>query len=521
MSSLGARAGLACARLGAALVVLTGLCAGSLVSHWHLIGCGLFALGTSVLALLGELGEDAWWPGERTFWSLFTVVGIGQLVLIWAAYYDMAFPLGDTGYYAQKLINLALHGRFTSEALSIHALADHFTPTLFALAPLFRIWPTFVWLPLCKVGAFLATALILVPLSRDILGPQSPLRWFLPTLWLVHAVVAYGVIFDWQATQLAPPLIVLTFLCALRNRPFATAVCLVLLAGLKEDLPLVWVCLGFWLRVEHRRPSTGNVVIVLGILVGLVIIAIVMPAFAGGPLGHTRLIGPTASLHLKLLLVVSCLVSLGGLPLARPRTLIWTLPAFSIQLISSMPSFYSFRYPYQLPVITLLFIASIYGLRDVECGAGPLRHLPTRLRSLVIALGLTAMLASSFMLPFYPARLRWPTPETRETRLELVALRESLPAGVPIYTTEWLFVWLLPREGVYHLYPRKAPDYTGEHILLLQKVASDGDDEDLARQRLDLQLCRDEIARGVTSLVADTPHLLAFQRHVPVPKLPR
>lgn len=495
----------ALARGGAALIVASSLAGASMVSPWRWAGVLALACGLLALAWRGQLERVLVAPGARAFAALFAVVAAGHAALMWASLESCTYSMFDTGLYAGRVAALANRGTFWCHPLAMHGFADHFTPALGLFAPLYRLWPTFLWLPLSKVLAFLATPLLLVRLGRALLAPGSRLVFVLPCLWLAHTIVAYAVIFDYQPSQLAPPLIVLAWIGAVERRAGAIAVALVLLASLKENMLLVWVCLGLWYVVERGDRRTGAALVLGGVALGLLLFGVVMPSYPGGAGRHASKFGPLELWPEKLFAVATCVLSLGALPLARPRTLLWTLPVFGVHALTRFENMVSFRYYYYLVPVTVLFIAALHALADLEA----------KCRPLPLAGGLVLIAALNGMLPHYAASLRWPTPETRRVRDELARVVDALPAGVDVHAPPLVGVHLVSHPRLKILRWNKPFAPPGDHAVVLNEAPLAGDSPDRLRA-LHERLAR-EVAAGQARVLWRQGGVLALRRGLSAP----
>ncbi len=505
--------------IGAAVAGVSALAGTSMLSVGHLAGTVLLAMGLAGLASTGRIAQAVWLPNRRAFALLFAWVAVGYGIQVWAYYYSGGFLLLDLGLYADMLSNAARHGRYYSEPMQIHGLANHFNPVLLLLfVPLFAIAPNFLWLVAAKFLCFLIAALLLFQVSRLVLGPRSSLLWVLPCLWLVHTPLAYGFLFQFQAVHLAPPLIFASVIAALTGRRLFLVLCLLVLAGLKENLPLVAVSVGTFLVVEQRRWTLGTVLVCAGIAVGLTIFFVIMPWVAGTdvPPKLSRF-GPLEYLQLKALVVCVLVLSMGALPLLHPRSLLWVLPVFGLQFATGHLKMLSFRYHYNILPLTVLFVASAYGLRAMEQREPVWRALGPRGRQWAVAAMVVMLVGLNGMLPLYSARLFWPTESTRGTITEVRAFRGQLPQDRELYATADLATYVVPQPklrdllatGRYWLTPR------GPHAALISREPTKGIGRDLhAKVRAELESRR---AQGCYTLEPLGQHLLLY---LSVPEMP-
>ncbi len=430
---------------GAVLAGVSALLGASMLSVGHLGGSIACSIGLFGLAREQRMDEVCVRPNRRAFVLLFAWVATGWVIQSWAYYWSGGYQKNDLGVFAHLLANLALRGSYSSVFVRGHGFADHVTPTLLLFTPLFAVAPSFMWLVAAKLIAFLACPWLLYLLGREWLGRQSSWLWLMPSLWLVHTVLAYGYLsFQFQPNLLAPPLALLAFLFATKQRWLITGLVLLVAAGLKEDQPLIGICLGIWLVLFRAQPRQGVAFIVFSTLMGVAAFWVVMPAFAhGGPLlQHSRL-NPFVLWPNKLFLVGALLATVGALPLIHPRTLAFAMPAFAAHFASSFPLIFTFRYHHQVVPVLMLMIASLESLRQLQSGTCWWASASPRVRNFGAAAIISMAISLNGMLPLYSARLFWPTSESRAVIGEISSALPQLPHDRPLFTSEQLVPYLI------------------------------------------------------------------------------
>jgi uncharacterized membrane protein len=443
------------------------------LSAWHLGASALLAL---ILAgRPGELPEPSAAACRAIFVGLFLWSALAWALLGWVHSNGLVFALTDVGIYANLVAQLALHGAYYSHLLGVHGLADHFAPGLMLFAPLFRLEPNVLWFYAANSVAVLASALILRRLCVRVLATPGPAAWLLPCLWLLHCAVNYGYFWQFQPSQLSPPLILAAFLFAVEGRTLPMLLVLALLASLKENMPLAVISVGVfqWVMLGRRRLGASLALAAIGY--GVLVVFIAMPWFAEGGVvtAHTRF-DPLALLPQKLWFFAVCLASVGFLPLLRPRILLFVLPAFAVHAVSGFPNMFWFRYHYTAMPIAVVFAAAVFGLQALReaGGLGALTRAKPWRR--VLALGMVATLFTlNGVTPLRAIRVRWPSPEIRAASETLWKLGCQVEGYEVVYTTHTAGAYFIDQPRLKIASERSLPRILAEtrpHAVVLETV---------------------------------------------------
>ncbi len=358
-------------------------------------------------------------------------------------YYAVEYNNFDTGIFANLLAQLWQSGRYYSSVLQMHGLGDHFTPLLMMFAPLLALKSTFMWLPFIKLLAFFACPVILYRIAVAVLGRGTPLVYAPPLLWIMNKYAGKALEMEFQPSSLALPLVLLVFLFLIEGRLRLAWLPLVLLLGLKEHLPLIWISAGLFAAVVLRRRAWGLAAAAAGIALGWLIYFKIMPAFAGAAPLHAARFAPFTFPAAKIGLLLKAFASVGFIPLLYPRSLVFVLPAFAIQLISKDEAMLSLSFHYQDIAMPVLFVALTYGLKALQQCEYPLAASSARLRTLEALLSAVLIVAVNNRYPMHQIRRHWPTAEERAVVRELKALKAELS------NRRYAVLWSLDALGPY------------------------------------------------------------------------
>jgi uncharacterized membrane protein len=246
--------------------------------------------------------------------------------------------LFDTGYYTQVLWNTA-HGNWFANSLKYPTfLADHFSPALLLLAPLFWISPTSYPLQFAKIVALGTPILPLYWLLRHKHPTLAPL---MVLAYILNPLLHQTALEEFHEIMLAAPLIGLAGYAARRENVRLLLLSLGLLLLVREDMGVYVALFGlYWLCCYPARRRLGVAIMVAGVGWTVGITLVVLPLLRTGT--DQALGGAQASAQLLVVLrdplalllsfvssskgwaVLALLLPLAGLPLfARGEQLLW------------------------------------------------------------------------------------------------------------------------------------------------------------------------------------------------------
>lgn len=364
----------------------------------------LWALWVTFILWRGRGPERAraaalWAQGAAERWG--TPLVAGATVWTFAAwcgvflaqYYSFELNVWDAGLHSNILGNLA-RGRLYSSYLDIHPWGDHFTPLMAPLALPYVAFPSVLWLMAFKAAAFALTGWLLYRTAREApgLGPWGPLvgaGLSLAWLWFYGPAVR-ALAYEFQASSLAPPLVVWAFASLQRERWRSFALALVLMLGAKEHLGAVWIGLGLFLLSGPKKGRLLGGLLVLGglLAVGGIMFGLMpwfregLPAWSG-----PERIAPLKDLDLKTEYIFKLLFPLGLLPLLHWRAGLLAAPAVGVNLLSGWPAMYSTDYHYDdLSSVLLLLglIPAFSALRGRSSGFWGRRRVTLALLALLV-----------------------------------------------------------------------------------------------------------------------------------------
>ncbi len=361
-----------------------------------------------VLVMRDEQRELLRLLSPSSFWILAIAQALTLVALATARYYSLSYNTYDTGLFAHVTANVAAGRGFANHVLQTHAFADHFSPVLALLAPLFWIDPSFLWLPFLKIVGFLSCLPLLWRFTRPHLENLSS-RVLVLLLWLTNYPLLKVMTAEFQPSSLSMPFVLLAFIAAQERRSILLPCVLILLLTFKEHMALAWVSLGLWLLVCQHRNRLGIVLVACGIGAGLAVVFGLAPLLSDASSGQLHKFGPLANLGDKILFFAALLGSVGFLPLLAPRTLPLCLAAAAISFVSAVPAMASMEFHHQDLPATIMFVAVVVALSDLEKRQTWLSGIRPAMRALMTTASVCAMLFLNTHRPARSLREHWPS----------------------------------------------------------------------------------------------------------------
>jgi len=160
--------------------------------------------------------------------AAFTWLAVERDRALWSATVDL-------GIFKEALWH-TLHGRVMhSPAVGYSFLGEHFAPVLFALVPLYALWPTSACLLLVQTAAVSATGYPVYRLARALGLPRATATALVAAM-LASPPLHTALLYDFHMDLLALPCVAWLALALHRRAWGAAGVALVALVSVKEDM---------------------------------------------------------------------------------------------------------------------------------------------------------------------------------------------------------------------------------------------------------------------------------------------
>ena len=380
---------------------------------------------------------------RRTLAALACIQGLGWLGVTVAEYFSVSYQIFDTGIFAHLAFNISSGRGFYSYILQRPALADHFTPNMALLAPLFRLKASILWLPLARLLAYASCLAVLWCLSGLYLK-EARLRYLVCIMWLVSYPLMRVLHFEFQPSSLALPFVLLAFYWCRKGYRVLLVIDLLLLLGFKEHLALVWVSLGLWLITCEKRRWQGMGLALGGIGAGLAVVYVLTPLLSAGvPSVQLAKFLPLSHGAAKARLVFLVFLSVGFLPLLRPATLLFILPALAMSLVSGVPEMATLKFHYQDVPSAVVFVGVIVGLSAWERREGWFFRMRPAGRKVLVAISLLGLTLSSNYHPARCLREEFPTAGDIALVREVHSIRPGLDPSRVLWSLDCLGAYFI------------------------------------------------------------------------------
>ena len=150
----------------------------------------------------------------------------------------------------------------------------------------------------------------------------------------------------------------------------------------------------------------------------------------------------------KVFAITTALASFAFLPLCAPSTLLWTIPAFGISLVSNQKEMLSFSHHYFDVPLTVMFVGFVFGLKSVRDNTGLTRFLPAQRQSAIALAFGCALLFQHTRLPTYWIRKSLPNSHERALVTEVERLQMAVPENAAIWVPDSLGPYLARHYGL-------------------------------------------------------------------------
>tara|TARA_A100001035_G_C27779668_1_gene501070 strand:+ start:1312 stop:2937 length:1626 start_codon:yes stop_codon:yes gene_type:complete len=287
-------------------------------------------------------------------------------------YYSFNLFTLDAGYHSNILYNIS-NGDFFSSVFNMHNLGEHFTLSMSFIALFYKLIPSINWMMGFKIIAYLSSVYLIFLIIKDELKEYQK-YWMVfivfAVMWLfLYRPIINTVRYEFQASCLAPPFILMSFLFLKKEKWIPFVFTMIFLLGFKEHLGSVWIGFGCYKILKNPRNISGYIILMIGVLSIYLIMFEIKSYFRGTTSGYNdvNLIAPFKDIGEKIFYFLIYLLSpLMFLPLIFWKNGIMAMPAIGINLISGVPQMYSSHYHYDDVASTLLIISTIISLKNLN-----------------------------------------------------------------------------------------------------------------------------------------------------------
>ncbi len=267
----------------------------------------------------------------------------------------------------------------TNELSRLSAHADFI---LLLFAPFYAIYPSVNWLLVTQTAVLAIGAYFVYLISKTVIK-NNPISVLLAIGYLTNFFVQEQNIFDFHSVSMATTFLLGAFYFLIMKKRLNMIIFLVLAVLTKENVYLVTFLIGGFLFFRKEK-TLGLIVSLVSISLFLFLMTIAIPNARGGAhfaLDYLSYLGDsTFEILLSPILkpevffsqlfrsetfeyIKTSLSSVGYLSLLSPLYLIFLMPDFLINVMSSNPNLRSIQYHYGALLVPFIYISAIYGIK--------------------------------------------------------------------------------------------------------------------------------------------------------------
>jgi uncharacterized membrane protein len=365
--------------------------------------------------------------------------------------------------------------------------AVHFTPILFLFIPFYIVFPGPLVLLYIEVLAVGLSAMFLFLIARDVFKDKL-LPVIVAVIYLFFRQVLIGVMHDFHTESLFPVLVLGGYyFLAIREKHLPAFLFFSLALLVREDIGIYLFFLGIFVMFKLKKRNPGLLLSAAGLGYALLALGLIIPFFrhqsgatgfyvygatygqesgslfqlVGHIISHPGLLfqGVDLGAFLKVS-VLGILFLLLFLPLLSSYGLL-LIPPVAVMLLSKIPQMYTFGIHYGMTVLPFLFLAFIYGLknvRDVWCARVP-GKAPRGILFLALVMMMANLANSSIWRIVQPARYK-----AIATYSAVKELMNQIPPEASVAAQSALIPHLPKRRAIEML-----PAFNGDEYVLVHR----------------------------------------------------
>jgi uncharacterized membrane protein len=185
----------------------------------------------------------------------------------------------DLGIFDQGIYLISQGLPPISSLLGFHILADHAAWILYAIALLYKIYPSVYWLFFVQSVALSLGALPAWYLSRQA-GLKANLATTIAAVYLLYPLVYNANLFDFHPEVIAVPALLTAVLTARLGKTGWFCLSILLVLGCKAVLSLTVAAMGVWLIFFDNKRRCGVIALISGIAWFIIANQAIIPLFA-------------------------------------------------------------------------------------------------------------------------------------------------------------------------------------------------------------------------------------------------
>ncbi|MEA2036095.1 MAG: DUF2079 domain-containing protein [Nanoarchaeota archaeon] len=402
-----------------------------------------------------------------TYFVLFSTLSI----LKHESFFSTAHDLGvyDQSVWGYRNLHL------TDSVGGTPILAGHVQPILFIMSLFYLIYSSPITLLVIQSFMIALGALPLYLLSMRVLKNRL-VSLSISAAYLLYPSIQFANLFDFHPLVLAVPFIFFSFYF-LEKRNYKAFMISLFLAGLcKEYIPLIFLPLGIYIFLSHKKKGLGMLIALVGVGWFVINVKLIVPIFSRGhylSIAANSYFGSSFSEIIRTiitrpiyvaqyLLVLNKLaflillltpVVLGVFAFLAPEFLLLGITEIAIVFLYTPNSLSDIVYHHQVLLVSFIMIATIYGIRRLNKFVKARKLIPKKniMPGISILLLSTAFFANMSYGPFailYDLEDFNPYSEYAKTGHEFLSM---IPEDVSVAAPNWILPHLSHRKNAYTL----------------------------------------------------------------------
>jgi uncharacterized membrane protein len=303
----------------------------------------------------------------------------------------------DLGGFSQVFWNTLSGKILHSTWYGQNFLAEHFSPILLLITPIYWLWQAPECLLFLNV-LFLGTASILIYYISFHKLKDRPISLIFALCYLLHPFLSRVALTDFYEASLSPLILLSLFLSLIKNRTKPYFLLLFLALFIKEEMALLLG--GFGLLALRYNKKAGIATITIAIIWGFLCFKLFMPYIAeethlfgeksykhiqryqhlGGSLSevaknlmaHPVTVAKTLLVLQKIVTLIMLFLPICFLSLLSPLHLLPTLPILLLHLLAYFEIQHCLFWHYSASILPFLLLAGIYGFSKLKLPKTPL-----------------------------------------------------------------------------------------------------------------------------------------------------
>ncbi len=326
-------------------------------------------------------------------WLIVLVFSIVYSVLAIMRHVSLHSEAADLGIFTQEIYKYAHFQGIFNTIKGQNIFADHFSPFLMLLAPLWWLWPSASMLLVVQAVALSFGAWVVYYIAIKMLNDRL-IAWCLAVAFVLAPSIQAPVAADFHEIIFVPAALLLLFYFQQRQKWLGYWIIFALALLIKENVATYLIAWSLFYGFTSHRWKQAWIGIGVSAVYFLIVLKGVIPHYTAGaayqylnmgPLGSTpgeiiknSLIHPQLLVHqffhfdtaqhpgfapdLKIFTQVSLLAVFGFLPILAPLALIFAAPMLIEQFLLDFPYHWGLTFHYSTPITVVLVIATLFGL---------------------------------------------------------------------------------------------------------------------------------------------------------------